>query len=176
MHERDRIYLDVPYAEKDQAKALGAHWDPHRRQWWAPPDSPGRLVVGLTPSRVCSPGPRSGLRIVQLPERCWKCSQTSRPVVGAELPGYWEAYPDGWADFGWCGEAIVGTLPAELLEAQRIGPIEWRRAKLMPKGLLGQHVPGEPGRRGHLRGINASTYVEGMRYGHHQTTVRALGG
>jgi len=26
MHERDRIYLDVPYAEKDQAKALGARW------------------------------------------------------------------------------------------------------------------------------------------------------
>lgn len=24
----DRIWLDVPYAEKDQAKAAGARWDP----------------------------------------------------------------------------------------------------------------------------------------------------
>lgn len=30
----DRVYLNVPYAEKDAAKALGARWDPDRRQWW----------------------------------------------------------------------------------------------------------------------------------------------
>ena len=29
-------YLQVPYAEKDQAKALGARWDPAQRQWYAP--------------------------------------------------------------------------------------------------------------------------------------------
>lgn len=32
-----RNYLSVPYAEKDQAKALGAKWDPARKQWYAPP-------------------------------------------------------------------------------------------------------------------------------------------
>ncbi len=32
----DRIYLAVPYAEKDAAKALGAKWDRRRKSWYAP--------------------------------------------------------------------------------------------------------------------------------------------
>ena len=31
---QDRIYLRVPYAEKDEAKSYGARWDPARRQWY----------------------------------------------------------------------------------------------------------------------------------------------
>ena len=31
-----KIYLNVPYAEKDAAKALGAKWDPVKKQWYAP--------------------------------------------------------------------------------------------------------------------------------------------
>lgn len=29
-------YLKVPFAEKDQAKALGARWDPARKCWYVP--------------------------------------------------------------------------------------------------------------------------------------------
>ncbi len=32
----DRIYLTVAYAEKDQAKALGARWDAMARRWFVP--------------------------------------------------------------------------------------------------------------------------------------------
>ncbi len=31
----DRIYLDVPFAQKDQAKALGAKWDRTEKSWYA---------------------------------------------------------------------------------------------------------------------------------------------
>jgi len=31
-------YLNVPYAEKDTAKALGAKWDPAKKKWYAPAD------------------------------------------------------------------------------------------------------------------------------------------
>lgn len=31
-----RLYLNVPFAEKDQAKALGARWDPARKKWYVP--------------------------------------------------------------------------------------------------------------------------------------------
>lgn len=31
-----RIWLDVPYADKDQAKTLGARWDSQARRWYAP--------------------------------------------------------------------------------------------------------------------------------------------
>jgi hypothetical protein len=29
-------FLDVPYSEKDGAKALGARWNPTRRRWYVP--------------------------------------------------------------------------------------------------------------------------------------------
>lgn len=31
-----RVYLNVPFAEKDEAKALGARWCPERRLWYIP--------------------------------------------------------------------------------------------------------------------------------------------
>ena len=31
-----RIWLDVAYREKDQAKAACARWDPQARRWYAP--------------------------------------------------------------------------------------------------------------------------------------------
>jgi hypothetical protein len=30
----ERVYLRVPYAEKDAARVLGARWDPDLRHWW----------------------------------------------------------------------------------------------------------------------------------------------
>jgi len=29
-----RVYLAVPFAEKEEAKRHGARWNPERRQWW----------------------------------------------------------------------------------------------------------------------------------------------
>jgi hypothetical protein len=31
-----KIYLDVPYAQKDSAKALGARWDATTKKWYVP--------------------------------------------------------------------------------------------------------------------------------------------
>jgi hypothetical protein len=30
-------FLTVPYAEKDEARALGARWNPARKKWYVPP-------------------------------------------------------------------------------------------------------------------------------------------
>ena len=32
----ERLWLDVPYGEKDAAKSAGARWDPDQRRWYAP--------------------------------------------------------------------------------------------------------------------------------------------
>ena len=32
-----RFILDVPYLEKDEAKALGARWDHELKKWYVPP-------------------------------------------------------------------------------------------------------------------------------------------
>ncbi|MEE9339678.1 MAG: DUF5710 domain-containing protein [Methylococcaceae bacterium] len=31
-----KVYLNVPYAEKDAAKALGAKWDAAKKKWYVP--------------------------------------------------------------------------------------------------------------------------------------------
>ncbi len=33
----ERAYVDVPFAEKDEAKRCGARWDMAERRWYAPP-------------------------------------------------------------------------------------------------------------------------------------------
>jgi Domain of unknown function (DUF5710) len=42
---RDRIWLDVPYPDKDIAKRRGAIWDPVHQSWYAP----HRGIAGLVP-------------------------------------------------------------------------------------------------------------------------------
>lgn len=39
-YEDGRIDLRVPFAEKDDAKSLGARWDPVKRVWYVPPGVP----------------------------------------------------------------------------------------------------------------------------------------
>ena len=36
MKSQSKIYLNVPYAQKDAAKALGATWDPTHKKWYVP--------------------------------------------------------------------------------------------------------------------------------------------
>ncbi|MCM8735509.1 zincin-like metallopeptidase domain-containing protein [Azospirillum sp. A1-3] len=46
----ERVYLAVPYAEKDEAKGLGARWDREQKTWYAPPG------VDLAPLEKWRPG------------------------------------------------------------------------------------------------------------------------
>lgn len=34
----DRFYLNCPYDEKDECKALGGRWDNDARKWYVPSD------------------------------------------------------------------------------------------------------------------------------------------
>ncbi|MGL5826249.1 MAG: DUF5710 domain-containing protein [Nocardioides sp.] len=73
----DRVWLDVPYAEKDDAKAAGARWDPQARRWFAP--RPG--VAGLARWSALSDLPETlpgedrnfgtGLFVDLVPRSCW---------------------------------------------------------------------------------------------------------
>lgn len=40
-----KVYLNVPYAEKDAAKTLGAKWDPAKKKWYAPADKDETLFL-----------------------------------------------------------------------------------------------------------------------------------
>lgn len=72
-----RVYLDVSYADKDAAKALGARWDPTARRWYDPrPPSPGlerwaarAEVPELLPGEDRGFG--AGLFVDLVPRSCW---------------------------------------------------------------------------------------------------------
>jgi hypothetical protein len=72
-----REWLDVPYAQKDQAKAAGARWDPQARRWYAPRPAMASLqqwaaqphIPDLLPGEDRSFG--AGLFVDLVPSSCW---------------------------------------------------------------------------------------------------------
>lgn len=74
MGDNSRLWLDVPFAEKDEAKALGARWDPKVRSWWAPAGR-GADLGRWVPLPVLLPGEDrdfgSGLFVDLVPSSCW---------------------------------------------------------------------------------------------------------
>jgi len=67
----------VPYAEKDEAKALGARWDPQARRWYdpRPPTTGLDRWTALPDVPQVLPGEDrtfgSGLFIDLVPRSCW---------------------------------------------------------------------------------------------------------
>jgi hypothetical protein len=59
-----KTYLNVPFALKDAAKALGAKWDPIQKKWYVPADKDQSLfeqwqeVIELTSPSVIMTGER----------------------------------------------------------------------------------------------------------------------
>lgn len=47
----NRLYLDVPIAEKDEAKGLGARWDGEKKCWWIPTDEYKGGITRWIPKR-----------------------------------------------------------------------------------------------------------------------------
>ena len=72
-----RVWLDVPFAEKDEAKAAGAFWDAAVERWYAPRPGMTALerwaalpdVPDLLPGEDRSFG--SGLFVDLVPDSCW---------------------------------------------------------------------------------------------------------
>lgn len=52
-------YLDVPFKEKDEAKALGARWDAGARKWYVPEGTEITLFSAWLPASLKSPNPVS---------------------------------------------------------------------------------------------------------------------
>jgi hypothetical protein len=73
----ERIWLDVPFSEKDVAKAAGARWDVAARRWYAPRAGVTALERWTAESPVPDPLPGedrgfgSGLFVDLVPSSCW---------------------------------------------------------------------------------------------------------
>ena len=49
-----RFYLNCPYAEKDEAKELGARWDMDARKWFVPNELDRNLFKQWWPGEVAA--------------------------------------------------------------------------------------------------------------------------
>lgn len=79
------MYLDVPFPEKDEAKALGARWDRDARAWYAPAGmDTGPFARWLT-TLALDDDPI--LPIVGLPQSCWKCGEDTMAVIACKHGG-----------------------------------------------------------------------------------------
>jgi Domain of unknown function (DUF5710) len=84
----ERSWLDVPFGDKDEAKAAGARWDPQARRWYAP--QPGMdCLSGWTPLPDLLPGEdrayAEGLFVDLIPQTSW-----FRNVRAAVDPTDWD--------------------------------------------------------------------------------------
>ena len=69
----ERCWLDVPFAEKDKAKAAGARWDPAARLWYAsdPSERVRRWIRVPDPLQGEDRQFGAGLFVDLIPQSCW---------------------------------------------------------------------------------------------------------
>ena len=79
---RDRAYLEVPFAEKELVKSLGAKWDPHSYSWYV------KAGDDLTPFAQWRPvWPYDNdpvVKVLGLKTTCWKCHTPTLAVIACQ--------------------------------------------------------------------------------------------
>ena len=131
-------YLNVPFREKDEAKALGARWDPLRRSWYVPAGVALEGFARWLPAAARSPVPAPGPDV--------------EPVDAGGLPDTLAAIRDP-ADLPDVSLLVFG--PADMPEA----PVAVRGPVHMPETSLVAHDPASTGAvtYGNPRGVPLST-------------------
>lgn len=126
---RGRVDLEVPFAEKDEAKSLGARWDPARKTWYVPAGLDRHPFQRWLPSGNAE-GETELLPPVYAVESkapCWRCDRQPKvATVAAESfitrsESEEPVEPDLYVFSG------IEHLPRQLLEAMRRVNPEYRR-------------------------------------------------
>lgn len=101
--EQERTYLYVPFADKNEAKKLGARWDPEGRAWYVPPGVPIAPFKRWFRAPLPAEGPlhlelhtaernhdelvylaqvRPPVGVVLMSYECWQCHQYAPAFYG----------------------------------------------------------------------------------------------
>lgn len=114
------LYLNIPYKEKNEAKALGARWNPNRKQWYVPNKqdyhkfSPWIINKNyLFTTVLCD-----HFYIVERNFQCIKCKEFT-PVIAFGFENYWifeeDLQPLYW-DYGVTITAYYDFIPQKVLD------------------------------------------------------------
>lgn len=106
-----KLYLDVPYEEKEEAKRLGAWWDAKAKKWFVPFYKEDfeeyrpffRWILGESSFAIV---PNKNIYILETYQTCWKCGNKTKVIAFSGdrfvtleaddgeilLEDYWEEY------------------------------------------------------------------------------------
>ncbi|MDQ1429332.1 MAG: hypothetical protein QOK39_2808 [Acidimicrobiaceae bacterium] len=142
MKHSTRVYLAVPYKEKNEAKALGAQWDPRQRCWYVPEASELAPFEQWLTKWALDPGDTICLPVLLLPAACPVCRRSITCVVGLHLPEDLDVQPSGVVhDVAFlavedCGEVLDLLLDPSARAPLMIGPLLYRRTRIRPDGYV----------------------------------------
>ena len=128
---RARVDLAVPYAQRADARALGARWDVDRRTWYVPEGRDPSPFARWLPPSVDLSGPSVPVRVIALEDGCWSCHRPTRCIVGVlvddpELAG---SDPSGLVEFEFVRDTLAATLSPATLAEVGIGPLRLRSSR-----------------------------------------------
>jgi hypothetical protein len=75
--------LDVPFGEKDQAKAIGARWNPVLKQWYVPENlelEPFKKWVPIMEDDIETVA-NAPIYLLETYTSCWRCEKNSRVIA-----------------------------------------------------------------------------------------------
>lgn len=88
-----RLYLNVPYEEKDEAKALGARWNAKVKKWYIDAEREkyvrfSKWILRDTDDAVIA---TEYIHIIEGRQKCWKCGRSTR-VIGLGIGEFVHIY------------------------------------------------------------------------------------
>lgn len=80
----DKLYLNVPYSQRNEAKSLGAHWNKTAKKWFYEGESKNFSIFGkwiLSPNRDRTIIAYDNIFIIETVQKCKHCGKGTR-VIG----------------------------------------------------------------------------------------------
>lgn len=106
------ILLNVPYAEKDEAKSLGAKWDPNLKKWYAVRDYPKfRKWISIKKDRNMFYVISDYIYVVEGMRKCHKCHNIT-PVICFGFEKFWTIYKDSELECEYYNEELILSITA----------------------------------------------------------------
>lgn len=145
--EEIAAWIDVPYEEHAEVRALGAHWDGVKRRWWVRGTPEGLQDFDKwLPSELFDFGAIFGgsvtIDLIGLPWDCVRCGSLATILVGMVKAGR----PVSASSLVACEQKLVlrladRVLPEEVRREWRVGPIRRRYSKTIQAAYLSNGCP-----------------------------------
>lgn len=131
------VMLEVPFAQKDEAKALGARWDPEAVSWYVPAGLDPAPFQRWVPRHVRTDGPTIPARLVGPVQRCYRCTAKGVALAGILVSPRYSLDPSGFISFDFVARALAALVnDTPLAERYFIGRIRMRFSQAHPGGYV----------------------------------------